>query len=66
VESDAPQPPSRVSEGSGPVDRQAHDDSLILWMLSLSATERMAVAQKFVDDVYALRGSGPIEDLPKR
>lgn len=31
------------------------DDSLILWMLSLTPTERLAVAQGFVDSIYALR-----------
>ena len=35
--------------GSGP------DDALILWMLSLTPTERLAVAQGFVDSTYALR-----------
>jgi hypothetical protein len=32
-----------------------HDDSLILWMLELSPTKRLAVAQGFVDSVRVLR-----------
>ena len=32
-----------------------HDDSLILWMLGLSPTKRLAVAQGFVDSVRVLR-----------
>ena len=42
---DTPPPPP----GSGP------DDALILWMLSLTPTERLAVAQGFVDSTFALR-----------
>ncbi len=32
-----------------------HDDSLIRWMLELSPTRRLAVAQGFVDSVRVLR-----------
>lgn len=39
--------PSRTAE--------TDDDSLILWMLSLTPTERLKVAQGFVDSVAALR-----------
>lgn len=35
--------------GSGP------DDALILWMLSLTPTERLAAAQGFMDSTFALR-----------
>lgn len=31
------------------------DDHLILWMLSLTPTQRLQVAQGFVDSVHALR-----------
>ena len=31
------------------------DDALILWMLSLTPTQRLEVAQGFVDSVLALR-----------
>ena len=31
------------------------DDSLILWMLSLTPTERLQVAQGFVNSIQALR-----------
>ena len=43
------QEPSPAPPGSGP------DDALILWMLSLTPTERLAVAQGFVDSTFALR-----------
>ena len=45
---------SRVAE-PGPEDRQWHDDSLILWMLELSVSERITAAQKIIDDVTAFR-----------
>lgn len=44
VQDHEPAPP-----GTGP------DDALILWMLSLTPTERLAVAQGFVDSTFALR-----------
>ncbi|HEX2224015.1 MAG TPA: hypothetical protein VHN15_07400 [Thermoanaerobaculia bacterium] len=31
------------------------DDALILWMLSLTPTQRLEVAQGFVDSIQALR-----------
>jgi len=31
------------------------DDPLILWMLSLTPTQRLGVAQDFVDSILALR-----------
>jgi hypothetical protein len=31
------------------------DDALILWMLSLTPTQRLEVAQGFIDSVQALR-----------
>ncbi len=34
---------------------QTDDDSLILWMLSLTPTRRLAMAQGFVDSVTVLR-----------
>ena len=44
-----PDTPPDAPPGTGP------DDALILWMLSLTPTERLAVAQGFVDSTYALR-----------
>ena len=45
---EAPRPTSPgVAEGE--------DDGLILWMLSLTSTERLAVAQGFVDSIVVLR-----------
>jgi hypothetical protein len=32
-----------------------HDDSLILWMLELTPTQRLAAAQGFVDSLRVLR-----------
>ena len=34
---------------------QGDDDALILWMLSLTPTQRLEVAQGFADSVQALR-----------
>ncbi len=44
-----------------------HDDSLILWMLGLSPTKRLAVAQGFVDSVRVLRGGrrAPVSRHPR-
>ncbi len=36
-------------------EAQTNDDSLIFWMLSLSPTRRLAMAQGFVDSVMTLR-----------
>jgi hypothetical protein len=37
------------------IPRQDDDDALILWMLSLTPTQRLEVAQGFVDSVFAIR-----------
>lgn len=34
---------------------QGTDDGLILWMLSLTPSQRLEVAQGFVDSIHALR-----------
>jgi hypothetical protein len=49
-----PVPEEEAEKGASHVD-----DSLILWMLSLTPTERLAVAQGFVDSIYALRNGRP-------
>jgi hypothetical protein len=47
---ETPNPPS------DPVPVELSDDeALILWMLSLTPTQRLEVAQGFVDSVQALR-----------
>lgn len=38
-----------------PESGSSPDDALILWMLSLTPTERLAVAQGFIDSTFALR-----------
>lgn len=38
---------------------ETDDDALILWMLSLTPTQRLEVAQGFVDSVMALRNGRP-------
>jgi hypothetical protein len=38
-----------------PTQDSAPDDALILWMLSLTPAERLAVAQGFAESVHALR-----------
>ena len=43
-------PPEPWSPGPG-----EDDDPLILWMLSLTPTQRLGVAQDFVDSILALR-----------
>jgi hypothetical protein len=48
-EPDRPEDALPAPPGSGP------DDALILWMLSLTPIERLAVAQGFMDSTYALR-----------
>lgn len=42
------------SEFSGP-PAETDDDSLILWMLSLTSAQRLEVAQGFADSVAVLR-----------
>lgn len=52
--SQSPEPPISSMpklDTNSPTD----DDQLILWMLGLTATERLNVAQGFVDSVFALR-----------
>jgi hypothetical protein len=43
--------PARGSPGVA----EGEDDSLIVWMLSLTPVQRLAVAQGFADSVMALR-----------
>ncbi|HKI02412.1 MAG TPA: hypothetical protein VKK31_10555 [Thermoanaerobaculia bacterium] len=38
-----------------PSEPEGDDDYLILWMLSLTPTQRLEVAQGFVDSVMAIR-----------
>jgi hypothetical protein len=47
-------PVSRTEAGVDP-SGAAEDDALILWMLSLTPTQRLEVAQGFVDSIQALR-----------
>jgi hypothetical protein len=42
-----------VQRSSVPVE--TGDDPLILWMLSLTPTQRLEVAQGFADSIFALR-----------
>ena len=46
---------SRSSTILDPSSTQGEDDGLILWMLSLTPTQRLEVAQGFVDSVRILR-----------
>lgn len=41
--------PADTPEAPGGGEGRGDDDGLILWMLSLTPTERLAVAQDFVD-----------------
>lgn len=52
TETARPEEPSPEDAAPNPID---HDDSLILWMLSLSPEKRLEVAQGFVDSVRILR-----------
>lgn len=52
-----------TTDGFAPEDID-HDDSLIRWMLELSPTKRLAVAQGFVDSVRELR-SGRRVTVPR-
>ena len=58
-----PAPSAEVADGFDPEDVD-HDDSLIRWMLELSPTKRLAVAQGFVDSVRELR-SGRRVTVPR-
>ena len=42
---------------------ETDDDPLILWMLSLSSTERLAAAQGFVDSVQAFRDAARSDEI---
>lgn len=60
----SPGPPRHPALASGPPELaeaelspplgEGEDDALILWMLSLSPSKRLEVAQGFVDSVQAL------------
>lgn len=43
------------AQGSAHPQEWTDDDATILWMLSLTPSERLKVAQGFVNSVYALR-----------
>jgi len=47
--------PGSDSEASEPPVGEGEDDHVILWMLSLTPTQRLEVAQGFVDSVRMLR-----------
>lgn len=47
--------PAEVPATLDPASAEQEDDGLILWMLSLTPTQRLEVAQGFVDSVQALR-----------
>lgn len=51
----APQDETPQRPAEQPSQDVGEDDGLILWMLSLTPTQRLAVAQGFVDSVRALR-----------
>lgn len=52
VQPDAAVAPSRPRS---PGVAEGEDDGLILWMLSLTPTQRLEMAQGFVDGIVALR-----------
>jgi hypothetical protein len=52
---DAPTPVSEDRIHPIPTAPAEPDDALILWMLSLTPTQRLEVAQGFIDSVQALR-----------
>lgn len=47
--------PAEAPATPDPAAAEQEDDGLILWMLSLTPTQRLEVAQGFVDSVRALR-----------
>jgi hypothetical protein len=47
--------PERAPAQGSPGVAEGEDDSLILWMLSLTPLERLEAAQGFADSVIALR-----------
>jgi hypothetical protein len=48
-------PPVSGTEAGVDPSGVGEDDALILWMLSLTPTQRLEVAQGFVDSIQALR-----------
>ncbi|HEY9423137.1 MAG TPA: hypothetical protein VIW92_17115 [Thermoanaerobaculia bacterium] len=46
-------------ENDSSASAETDDDALILWMLSLTPTQRLEAAQGFVDSVMALRNGRP-------
>jgi hypothetical protein len=52
---DPPRPPEPAETELSPPIGEGEDDALILWMLSLSPSKRLEVAQGFVDSIQALR-----------
>jgi hypothetical protein len=52
---DEPERPEIPASAPPLSDPSEVDDSLILWMLSLTPTQRLEVAQGFVDSVQILR-----------
>jgi hypothetical protein len=58
VDREAPEVlPSKAGSQTVEASAGTDDDSVILWMLSLSATRRLEVAQGFVDSVAVLRNA---------
>ena len=51
---DSPDPTPKPDLADVPVG-EGDDDHLILWMLSLTPTQRVEVAQQFVDSVVMIR-----------
>jgi hypothetical protein len=50
--------PDRPEESSSALEEPSaaeEEDGLILWMLSLTPTQRLEVAQGFIDSIQALR-----------
>jgi hypothetical protein len=52
---DEPDTPQAGPEVSEPPVGEGEDDHVILWMLSLTPTQRLEVAQGFVDSVRMLK-----------
>lgn len=52
---DATPPPASEEHRFDDPSGESDDDPLILWMLSLTPTQRLEVAQGFIDSVLALR-----------
>jgi hypothetical protein len=60
--SDPSHPAEEPTEPSSVPLAPSDDEALILWMLSLTPTQRLAVAQGFVDSVFALRHKASTKD----